>query len=317
MSENVADVIPARAAPSANGEPPVTDPRRRAVAPGAASFRKYALLIGFLQKAEIDAILSQLPVHVIGDARVEIEAALRARADLDEYMPGAETALPSALASAEAAIRARDVFQREYAAKGDYEFVSVPIDSLLAPQWQADLQYVDELAQGLAADGRQEDDFDFAFPQGSIAEPMISGNTLLFTSRSNDINISPVPTYRPRDGGYDIVLRAEPRPNYVHVAKLDGRLILINGTHKVLALRKARRTQVYALLRSVARQEELGLDLRASFFAPQSYFRASRPPLVRDFVGGSAVAVPCLWRATQNVFRVVVQVEPVIAPLVV
>ena len=119
----------------------------------------------------------------------------------------------SALESAEAAIRAREVFQREYAAKGDYEFVSVPINSLLAPQWQADLQYVDELAQRLATDGRQEDDFDFAFPQGSIAEPMTSGNTLLFTSRSNAHRHFHL--FRPTAlamGEYDIVLASGASP---------------------------------------------------------------------------------------------------------
>src|SRR2546426_7174155 len=170
------------------------------------------------------------------------------------------TPLPAELAPLGAEVQAREVFAKYYASQAEYEFAIVPIDSLLSPQVYADVQYVDELAATLPKTPDASADFSFAFPVPTITEPMISGQSVVFSSYGANVTANAVPSVTRRtDGTYDIVVRATSRPNYVQVARYDTRLVLINGVHKVLALRTAGRTVAACLLRSVQRREELGL----------------------------------------------------------
>ncbi len=287
-----------------------------AVEPVPVATRRHALLLGHLTLAEADAHFAQLPITPVENATpAELwRQARQQRAILDAYEPGEVQPLPTEVEDAAAEVRRREAFARYYANQAEFEFAMVPIDSLLVPQAQADMEYVSELAYRLPDGPEPLADFAFAFPVGSLAEPMLTGQVVSFTSFGANMAANPVPTVQRRpDGSYDISVRATSRPNYVQVARYGGRLVLTNGVHKVLALRNRGRTRVSALVRMADRREELGLNLNLSLHADASYLGA-RPPLVRDFLAG--VAVPVLWRSTYSVLRVLVQVDQFVVPAV-
>lgn len=283
--------------------------------PASLGGRPHALLLGYLQKAEVDAIFSQAPVQLQDDWTVAeaFAAATRARAALAPYRRREPLPVVTGLNTLINEVASRDTFRRHYEAKADFEFVRAPIESLLPPQWQADLGYVAGLGEGLRADVDDEADFRFAFPQGDVPEPIVAGNTAVFASATPNVAITNVPLIRRTGERLEIVIRAERRPNYVMVAQLGDRLILENGVHKVLALRAKGREFVHAVMKRVQRPEELAIALQSTLFAPQTYFNAQRPPLVDDFF--SPAAVRTLWRPVQYIYRVAVQVEQVAAPV--
>jgi len=282
----------------------------------ALPYRDHAALLAFLHKAEVDAIFSQFPVQLRDQLPLTevLRRARSARQSLPGWSPGAPEPLPPSLAEAAAEVQRRESFVRNYQAKADLEFASFPIASLLSPQWQADLDYVAELAATLPPDENPAVDFAFAFPTGRPPEPMIMGNTVVFSSHAPNIAMSPVPSIRPTADGYEIAYRAESRPNFVMIAEFGGRLILQNGVHHVLALRSRRRSHVFGLLSRAQRPEELGLNMASTLFAPVTYFQASRPPLVIDFDGPAAVRI--MWRAVNHLTQAVMQVNTTQFPVV-
>jgi hypothetical protein len=228
-----------------------------------ATFRRHAFLLGFLTKAEVDALFSQLPVRLApGESLTEAHQQARsAKAALGPYVVGAVAQpIPATLAAAVEEVRSRAVYKREYEAKGDYEFATVPIDSLLTPQMNVDMDYVGELAATLPdTEDSGVADLAFAFPTGQIAEPFVRGNTAVFTSYAPNIAISPVPVLRRTADGFDIVFEAKSRPNFIMVARVAGHLILHNGVHKVLALKARGRNRAFAVVHDVQSQTQLGL----------------------------------------------------------
>jgi hypothetical protein len=271
--------------------------------------------MGFLTKGEVDAIFSQNPLRLPdgSEASLAHHEARTARASLAAHVGGAASPLPDLMAPQVEEVRQRDLYKKEYEAKADYEFVSAPIASLLAPQMNVDLDYVSELAERLPAEADELADFAFAFPAGEIAEPIVKGNTVVFTSHAPNIAISSVPVLRRTAQGFDVAFEAKSRPNYVMVARINGRLVLHNGVHKVLALRARGRTRTFAVLHELQQQSQLGLgQANLSMFAEPNYIQSTRPPLVVDFLGPAAV--PVLTRATLNVYRLIAQTEDVLAP---
>jgi hypothetical protein len=280
-----------------------------------ATYRRHAFLLGFITKAEVDGIFASNPVRLPEGVALPAahQNARTARAALDGFQPGMTTPLTPALEPLANEVRERPVYKKEYEAKGDYEFVSVPIASLLAPQFNVDLDYVGELAATLPAEVDDAADFALAFPAGAIAEPIVKGNTVVFTSHAPDIAISPVPLLRRTAAGFDVVVEAKSRPNFVMVARVGGRVVLHNGVHKVLALRARGRTRSFAVAHDLQQAAQLGLpQATLSMFSDPNYIQAARPPLVADFTGPGAV--PVLMRATMNVYRLITQVEEIQAP---
>ncbi|MDP9359894.1 MAG: hypothetical protein M3P29_00425 [Acidobacteriota bacterium] len=281
-----------------------------------ATYRRHAFLLGFLNKAEVDALFSQFPLRLPAGVVLATahQQARVAKAALVTFDPGATQPLPATLAGAAEEVRGRAVYKKEYEAKGDYEFVSVPIDSLLTPQMNVDMDYVSELAATLPAAADESADFAFAFPSGQIAEPFVRGNTAVFTSHAPNIAISPVPVLRRTGEGFDIVFEAKSRPNFMMVARVAGRLVLHNGVHKALALKTRGRTRAYVVAHELQHQDQLGLPQgNFSMFSETNYSQGARPPLVADF--NSAAAVSVLMRATINIYRLAAQTEDILAPV--
>jgi len=270
---------------------------------GSHGARRFAWLLAFVQKVEIDAILNQNPIRLVDHRPLDqvVRQSRAAIAALGPYVMQPVLPLPPELQTAAEAVRSRDVFHREYDAKFDVTFGMVALDSLISPQPLADLDYIHELTDSLSSEPDLTRDFEFAFPEGTIPEPAVVGNTATFATHAPNIYVAPTPTYRKVAGGYEVVVRAESKPNYLFAADLGGRLILVNGVHHVLAFIKAGRKHAPAVIRQAMMVPELGLGQTTLL----NQIGAARPPLVKDFLG--PCAVPVLRRAMGTATQVVVQ----------
>lgn len=280
-----------------------------------SGYRRMGALLGFLAKAEVDAIFKQHPFKVADDKDpLDVWRQFDQQRQTLQPMPNSEfEILPPSLRSAEDMIRRRKTFRQHYETVADYVFGFARIDSLLAPQWYADLDYIDELGNGLSADMTSEEQLLFALSEGTIHQPMVAGGQVLFTSARRDLHADPIPSVRQTgDGEFEIVVRAVSRPNYVQVATMGDRLILTNGVHKVCALYKAGFTYCYCVARPVDNLAETGLVTQTSLFR-DSLFRSNRPGLVVDFVG-SATAAAVYMRSAYQVLQVVVNVATITVP---
>jgi hypothetical protein len=75
----------------------------------------------------------------------------------------------------------------------EYQFGLAPLAALLTPQFSADLDYVDALATSLGEELNPAIVFEFCMPTGRLTAPIVSGNTVLFSSNRPDLFASPVP----------------------------------------------------------------------------------------------------------------------------
>jgi hypothetical protein len=243
---------------------------------------------------------------------------LTAREKLPPLDPGeyAIDTLPDEVRPVVEEIKKRRVYQSAYERAADYHFGLAPIAGLLAPQWQADLDYVEELAAGLSKRIGMAELLRFTMPEGTVPEAMVRGNQVLFTSPRPDLNVVPVPDVRQLEhGDVEIVIRASSRPNYVQVAQLGGRLVLVNGVHKVLALAKQGHMRTPCVWRRVHQLAETGLNPQQTTLYADQTFNGRRPAMVLDFLD-EQVAVLLSMRATHNVLRVSIGVEGFQAPAV-
>lgn len=278
------------------------------------SGRQFRCLAAFLDPAEIDALLSQLPICLVDDRPLGavMAEAHQLATGLPPYTSAPVIPLPAAMQAAATEVRSREVFRREYEAKAVVRLGMVPLGSLIAPQPLADMDYVAELDVQVPATAGGEADVAFAFPVGEVPEPAVVGKSVVFTTPGPSVFANPIPTYRAVPGGYEVIARVEARPNYLYVAEFSSptgaRLVLRNGVHHVLALLRAGRTHAPAVVSQASTIDELGLP-------PTSLLRrvgAPRPPLVRDFL--EPAAVPLVKRATAIATPVTLEVGQLVFP---
>ncbi len=274
--------------------------------------RRWAVLVPFLQKAEFDAMLMSGNNFDLWEEESPEDAwqrALSAARGASAYEPRAVTPLSGELQAPATELFKRDVFQREYARKADVRLGMVHLGALISPQPVADMDYVDELAAQLAPAGDLRRDFGFAFPVGIVPEPLVAGPTVIFNDQTPNIVINPVPECRRAGDEVHIKFLATVRPNYVWVAELGPRLVLLNGVHKVLAAMRAGRSMLPAVVRKAGSVPELGLQQFPTFLA---HLAGLRPPLVSDFL--QPMAIPMERRPTRTLTRLVVQVDQIPVP---
>jgi hypothetical protein len=73
--------------------------------------------------------------------------------------------------------------------------------------------------------------------------------------------------------------------NFVSVVKSDGRLLLQNGYHRAYTLLAAGVTHAPAVVQTVTRKDELQIAANEDVMEDAAfYFRAARPPLLKDFL---------------------------------
>jgi hypothetical protein len=121
----------------------------------------------------------------------------------------------------------------------------------------------------------------------------LGGNRYGFTSPSNDLRFLDTTLLRPEQiSGYDSVgpvaaivgLFVGYGSNFLSVIRSDDRMVLHNGYHRACALRAAGVTHAPAVIQTVTRRDELDVAAaQAVVDDPAFYFRARRPPLLKDF----------------------------------
>ncbi|HEV1993687.1 MAG TPA: hypothetical protein VGR03_05100 [Candidatus Acidoferrum sp.] len=236
------------------------------------------------------------------------------RAKLSALEPGLLEALPGSLTGLIGAIKERQTYKRYYEAVADYSFMAVPIASLVAPQWGADLDFVDEIVSASSKDMNIEQQLLFAMSEGKITEPIVTGNQVWFTSPRRDLFAHPVPTVREiGEGEFEIVIRAASRPNYIQVAAVENRLLLTNGVHKVCALHKMGYTHCVCVFRRANDLTEAGIDQRQTTLFRDAVFKSMRPALVTDFLEPLAAA-PLKMRAMYQVLQIAFSVGTITVP---
>lgn len=232
-SDNHGDGWGSKMAMGSNREDERDRGRRQVIRPT----RRVGGLLGFLLKAEVDAIFQQQPFETESQQDpLELWRDFdRRRQSLPPLASGSVLPLPEGLSETVERIKARKTYIEHYESLADYSFVLAPVEALLTPQWFADFDYIDELLAGFGTELDLDQQLLFAMSEGKITEPIVAGNQVIFTSPRRDLHADPIPIVRETEGGeFGIVIRASSRPNYVQVAEINGRLLLTNGVHKVL-----------------------------------------------------------------------------------
>jgi hypothetical protein len=277
-------------------------PREKAARP----LRRVASLLGFLLKAEVDAIFQQQGFETLAGADpLELWREYdNKRRSLGPLQQQPVKALPNSMTSLVEEVKRRKTYQKHYEAAAEYSFALVPIESLLTPQWFADLDYIEELKTRLKPDMNCEELLRFVVAEGRIAEPIVVGSQVTFTSPRRDLYADPIPTVKESEGGeFEIIVRAASRPNYVHVVEIGQRLFLSNGVHKVCALYQMGFREIPALCRKAHNLAEARMDPQStSLFRPQ-VFESARPALVTDLMNPDT-AVTLKMRSTYQILQV-------------
>lgn len=287
-----------------------------AVAARTDGDRRAVGLLGFLAKAEVDANFRQQVFKTPnGEDPFELWRAAQSRREgLQAAAQGAAIPIPEELQCLAEEVRHRKTYQRHYESQADYHFCAVPIEALISPQWYADLDYVDELKAKLGTSPSTESAFRFAFVEGQINAPLVTANQVQFTSRGLDLFADTTPNVQvAEDGSFTITVLAGSRPNYIQVALLDGRLVLVNGVHKVLSLYALGLKTCFCAFRVVSRLEETGLNLQATTLYRDEVFKSTRPALVTDFMN-SNTAVPLRMKSMYQVMQVSINVGQIRVP---
>jgi hypothetical protein len=223
--------------------------------------RRVAGLLGFLLKSEADATFKQQPYETGGKDPLELWREYdKRRQKLAALSSGVMESLPKELDHTIQRIKRRKTYKKHYEALADFEFRLAPIESLISPQWQVDLDYINELGQQVKREMTLEEQLLFAMSEGKITEPIVNGRQVAFTSPRLDLYADQIPEVRTVEGGeFEIVVRAAGRPNYIQVAQLGNQWILTNGVHKVCALYMAGFRYVPCLFRVVNTFDEMYL----------------------------------------------------------
>lgn len=173
----------------------------------------------------------------------------------------------------------------------------VELDRLVVSQQSVGLDFAEELAARLPADPSPEQLFRFCHPAEPAQAPFevvrLDANRYLFRSDSSDFRAHDPQLLKP----WQVTGLATADPvaaiiglaigfgsNLLHAIAADGRLVLQNGYHRAYALRLAGIRHAPCIVQEVTRRDELRLVANEAVAeAPEFYFRAKRPPLLKDF----------------------------------
>lgn len=216
------------------------------------------------------------------------EAGIADRAGLLD-LPAAMTPLAEALAESAAFGRTFD--------RVPTRFGMVELDKLVVSQRRVTLPFVEALRARLEPAPDAAELFRFCQPlerrDPPVAIRRLGNGRFAFVSPSNDLRFHEAALLRPDQlAGYEtfgpvagaIGLVVGYGSNFLSVIRSETRMALHNGYHRACALRAAGFTHAPAVIQTVTRRDELDLVAAAAIAEdPAFYFRAKRPPLLKDF----------------------------------
>lgn len=176
-------------------------------------------------------------------------------------------------------------------------FGMVELDRLVLYQKHVNLPFATGLQARLAATPDRESLFRFCHPLGTPDVPVRvqrhGSRRYVFISESSDFRFHESVLLRPGqiDGyasfgpiGGIVGLVAGFGSNFLNVISDGNRLLLSNGYHRAYALRSLGITHAPCVIEHVTRKDELALVAHDTVVEdPGFFFRAARPPLLKDF----------------------------------
>jgi hypothetical protein len=249
--------------------------------------------LGFAQQA---AVGSQVDVGTLmeewrraNDRVVAISASEAGTADDRATEP-----VPPELDQLRAEYLADPVVHRSFAAlPSDVQMVN--LDDLVVFQKVINVTYADQLRAQLESVRTPEALFEFCLaidqPRPPVRVSPAAANSYAFVSESSDlrcleaavIDAGQISEFTPN--GYATNVLAffiGYGTNAVNVVRINGRLILNNGSHRAYALRAAGIGRVPVVVQEVTRQEEL-VFIPPVKQSPELYLAATRPPMLKDY----------------------------------
>lgn len=197
----------------------------------------------------------------------------------------------------------------------------VELDKLVVYQPHVTLEFVEALQARIGPSPDPETLFRFCLPLDRTEAPVrarrVGSRRYVFLSESSDLRfhepvllgadqIREYNSFGPVRGVVGLVIGFG--GNFLNVVDDGSRLLLNNGYHRACALRAAGVTHVPCVIQSVTRRDELNLtanrDVREN---PAFYFKAARPPLLKDFFDPKIrkiLPVPKLLRMIEVSFEV-------------
>lgn len=176
----------------------------------------------------------------------------------------------------------------------------VELDRIVVSQRHVTLPFVQGLADRLAVERPAGADLlRFCQPierrDAPVSLRRLGRDRFAFLSDSTDLRFHEAALLRPDQiSGYQgcgpvagiVGLIVGHGSNFFSVIRSDNRMVLHNGYHRACALRMAGYTHAPAIVQTVTRRDELDVVAAASVVDdPAFYFRAARPPLLKDFFG--------------------------------
>ncbi len=176
-------------------------------------------------------------------------------------------------------------------------FGMVELDKLVVYQPYVTRDFVEALKSRLGPTPDPVTLFRFCLPLGPPETPVrirrMGSRRYVFSSESTDFRFHDPVLLRPeqvRDfnsfgpiaGIVGLVVGFG--SNFLNVIRADHRLLLHNGYHRACALRALGITHAPCIIQTVTRRDELDLTAKREVVEdPGFYFRAARPPLLKDF----------------------------------
>lgn len=176
-------------------------------------------------------------------------------------------------------------------------FGMVELDRLVIFQTQVTRQFVDALKSRLGPMPDPEALFHFCLPLGqpdaTVKIQRVGSRRYVFKSDSTDFRFhepvllrpEQIPDYQsfgPIAGIVGLVIGFG--SNFLNVTRSGQRLLLNNGYHRACALRELGITHAPCIIQTVTRRDELDIAAKRQVAEdPAFYFKAVRPPLLKDF----------------------------------
>jgi hypothetical protein len=205
--------------------------------------------------------------------------------------------LPPAMAPMAAAVTKDPCYRRAFDTLPT-RFAMVDLERLIVAQSHVNLTHAKRLRAGLSAKPTPEEVFRFCQPLDRKVPPVnvrrVGETRYSFTSESSDFRFREAVLLQPKQiqsgerfGSVAAIvgLVVGFSSNFLTAVQSDNRLLLHNGHHRAFALLDHGITHAPCIIQTVTRLDELNLVAgRTVQKAPTFYFKAARPPLLKDFL---------------------------------
>lgn len=240
---------------------------------------------------DIDPALLAEEWRAANDLYYDLEQSEAGIADAAECLP-----LDPALAPLAAELAA-DPYYRETFDTLPAEVMMVELDKLVVSQTHIANLFSEARARALGGAPDPETLFRFCLPLEREVPPVriqrLASDRYLFSSPSTDLRAHP-PTLLRRDQIANIAsfgpiagvigLIVGFGSNFLTAIRSDTRMVLHNGYHRAYSLRALGITHAPCIVETVTRKDELRVAASETVSDdPEFYFRAARPPLLKDF----------------------------------